>query len=333
LTLLVLPNLVTEALAGSRCLVTGGAGFIGSNLVSALVDIRCRVTVIDDFSTGRRQHLPSSEAVQIIDSDVTRANELSDVLGDTDFVFHMAAQVGNVKSIADPIGDARTNVVGTVALLDAARTSHIKKLVLSSSSAVFGEAQQVPIAEHHPHRPASFYALSKSSAEQYVLLAVNLLNIPAVCLRYFNVYGTPIEASEYSGVINIFFDNLARGGSLTVYGDGLQERDFVYVRDVVRANLLAAALGRPGDVFNIGTGRATTISELARIMSDVAGRNLSISFAPPRPGEVQRSVAAIEAARRILGYEPTVDLRTGLQQVWDVVSKVSASDRARTKCE
>jgi UDP-glucose 4-epimerase len=304
------------AFAPARCLVTGGAGFIGSNLTRALLAAGCEVTVVDDLSTGKREHLPAAPRLTLVAADLASWRGLPRLLARTDYVFHLAAQVGNVLSLTRTERDARTNVLGTVRLLAACRGTAVKKLVYSSSSATFGEAQRLPIDEDHPQQPASFYALSKLTAERYAGLAADLWGAPAVSLRYFNVYGLPMEDSEYTGVISIFFRRLQRGEDLIVYGDGGQVRDFVQVGDVVRANLLAALRGRAGGVYNIGTGVATTIAELARTMREVAGREVDVLTQPARAGEVRRSVADIGRARRELGYEPQIGLRQGLDEIW-----------------
>lgn len=306
--------------APARCLVTGGAGFIGSNLTRALLAAGCEVTVVDDLSTGKREHLPADPRLTLVAADLVSWRGLPRLLARTDYVFHLAAQVGNVLSLTRTERDARTNVLGTVRLLAACRGTGVKKLVYSSSSATFGEAQRLPIDEDHPQQPESFYALSKLTAERYAGLAAELWGAPAVSLRYFNVYGLPMEDSEYTGVISIFCGRLQRGEALIVYGDGGQVRDFVQVGDVVRANLLAALRGRPGAVYNIGTGVATSIAELARTMREVAGREVDVLTQPARAGEVRRSVADIGRARRELGYEPGIGLRQGLEEIWRSLS-------------
>jgi UDP-glucose 4-epimerase len=304
-----------SALVNARCLVTGGAGFIGSNLTDQLLQYGARVTVLDDFSTGRREHLPSHDRLEIVDTDLAQNQRLHALVEATDYVFHLAAQVGNVKSIDAPVRDAGTNIIGTVRLIEACRRASIRRMVYSSSSAIFGEAQKIPIAEDHPLRPASFYALSKLTGEHYVRLASGLLGLPAVCLRYFNVYGLPMEDSEYTGVISIFLRRLERGEPLTIYGDGQQVRDFVHVNDVVQANLRAALEGRPGEVYNIGTGEGTTILQLADILAELIGRVPVIEFADFRPGEVRRSTADIAKARAEIGFCPTYSIRLGLADV------------------
>ncbi len=307
-------------------LVTGGAGFIGSNLVRALLDQGTDVIVIDDFSSGRRQNLPRSSKLTVIEADLAELPDLERLVGRSDYVFHLAAQVGTVDSIRDPVRDAHANITGTVCLIDACRGSSVRKIVCSTSAAVFGEAQTIPITEEHPQQPASFYALSKMGAERYAVLASTLLGLPTICLRYFNVYGLPMGGSDYASVIAAFLECLRTDRPLVVYGDGSQDRDFVYVKDVVAANLLASVRGAPGSVYNIGTGTATTVLELARLMCKMADRRPPIDFQPFRDGEVRHSVAAIARARADLGYEPAYDLRAGLRDIWPEVWKPAASD-------
>lgn len=313
-----------QALAGYqgvRCLVTGGAGFIGSNLTRRLLELGAHVTVLDNLVTGSRQHLPDDVALQFVDADLRSTPLLPELVATAEVVFHLAAQVGNVKSIAEPEADAETNVMGTVRLLHACRDAPLRRLVYSSSSATFGEAETLPIAEDHPQRPASFYALSKWTAERYAVLAHALWGVPTVCLRYFNVFGLPMEDSEYTGVITIFLRRLLAGEALTIYGAGDQLRDFVFVDDVVTANLLAGRRGRPGQVYNIGSGKGTTVIELAAAMREVSGRESPTVFEGPRQGEVRLSLADISRAREELGYEPHWDLRAGLRLMWDEASR------------
>ncbi len=309
---------IVRAFPAARCLVTGGAGFIGSNLTRILLAAGCEVTVVDDFSTGRREHLPAAERLTVVAGDVCTLAELPALVATSDYVFHLAAQVGNVRSLNETERDATTNVLGAVRLLCACRDAGagLRKLVYSSSSATFGEAERLPIDEAHPQSPASFYALSKLTAERYACLAAGLWGVPAVSLRYFNVFGLPMEDSEYTGVISIFFNRLRAGQPLIVYGDGGQVRDFVHVGDVVQANLLAALRGRPGGVYNIGTGVSTNIRQLAEAMIEITGRRAEIVHREPRAGEVRRSLADISRASGELGYRPRFDLRRGLAEMW-----------------
>jgi UDP-glucose 4-epimerase len=302
---------------GRTCLVTGGAGFIGSNLTRALSGAGAEVIVLDDFSVGRRAHLPQSGNIRIVEADLRTYPDLESLIRPCDFVFHLAAQVGNVKSIADAAGDASINVGGSVRLFQACRdAAKLAKIVYSSSSAIFGEAQVLPIREGHPTAPASFYALSKLTAERYALMARDLWGIPVVCLRYFNVYGLPMEHNEYTGVISIFMDRIADERPLTIYGDGSAVRDYVHVSDVVQANMRAAAAGRPGEVFNVGTGQPTSVLELANAVMRAAGRRVPIEHQGERPGEVRRSLADISVIRDVLGYAPSVVLDDGLRTMW-----------------
>ncbi len=309
----------------ARCVVTGGAGFIGSNLTRALLAAGCEVTVVDDFSTGRREHLPDSERLTVIEGDLATLPGLAALVTGADYVFHLAAQVGNVRSLEETERDAATNVLGSVRLLTACRGTALRKLVYSSSSATFGEAKRLPIDEAHPQAPESFYALSKLAAERYAGLAAGLWGVPAVSLRYFNVFGLPMEESEYTGVISIFFNRLLAGEPLVIYGDGGAFRDFVHVGDVVQANLLAALHGRPGGVYNIGTGVTTNVRELAEAMLEITGGAAEIIYREARAGEVRESVADISLARRELGYEPRFDLRRGLSGMWRSLSAGSAA--------
>jgi UDP-glucose 4-epimerase len=300
-------------------LVTGGAGFIGSNLVRALLADGDEVVVIDDFSTGLRGNLPRSPRLSVIEGDLAAYDGLEALVMRCEVVYHLAARVGTIPSILDPVADARANILGTIRLLAACRSGSVRKIVCSSSAAPYGEAQAERVDEEQPQRPESFYALSKLSAERYAILAADLLHLPTVCLRYFNVYGLPLSRNEYAGVISIFLERLRRDEPLIIYGDGSQSRDFVYVRDVVAANLLAARKGMPGATYNVGTGTPTTVLELAGVMSDLAGRSPNLEFRPARAGEIRRSTAAIDRARADLGFRPAYDLRAGLGEMFDQV--------------
>jgi UDP-glucose 4-epimerase len=300
----------------ARCLVTGGAGFIGSNVVRALLAAGARVTVLDDFSTGKAEHLPASPDLEVVRADLANSPDLAAVVAEHEYVFHLAAQVSTMRSLDVTEDDARRNILGSVRLYSACRGTRIRRLVYSSSCAIFGEPERLPVDEEHPQRPASFYALSKQTAEKYALLEAALRGLPAVCLRYFNVYGLPIQQSDYTGVISIFSSRLLADQPLVVYGDGSQSRDFVYVDDVVQANLLAAERGRNGRAYNVGTGERTTILALAQALGELAGVRPRIVFQPWRPGELRASVADVTRAREELGYRPAYDLRRGLAELW-----------------
>lgn len=307
-------------LRDARCLVTGGAGFIGSNLVRALVAGGAEVMVLDDLSTGDRRHLPDHPRLTLVVADLRDDPSLAERVAGRDYVFHLAAQVGNMKSILAAEADATANVVGTVRLLHACAGAGVAKVVYSSSSAIFGEARSLPIAEDHPQDPASFYALSKLTGERYTLLARSLWSVPSVALRYFNVFGLPMEDNEYTGVISIFLRRLARRQPLVIYGDGEQFRDFVHVSDVVQANLLAAVDAQPGAVYNVGTGERTSVRQLAAAVQRVAGVEVEVRHEAARAGEVLRSVADIRHIRDELGYRPGFDLDRGLAELWREVA-------------
>lgn len=275
------------------------------------------VTVLDDFSCGRRENLPASAALQVVEADVSTAETVQRIVPGCDLVFHLAAQVGHLPSMADAAKDARVNIMGTVRLLQACQDTGVQKVVLASSSAVYGEAVTRPIDEDHPRTPVSFYGLSKLSAERYAALAASLWAVPAVSLRYFNVYGAPMAPDDRAGVIAVFLRRLRAGDALTIQGDGTQARDFVAVDDVVRATLLAAVRAPAGAVYNVGSGRATNIAELADAAMRVTGRRVPIARRAARPGDVRDSVAAIGRAQAELGYEPRVGLTEGLGGLWD----------------
>ena len=324
---LMISDTLAHPFRGTRCLVTGGAGFIGCNLTRLLLNAGAHVTVLDNFAVGKRDHLPvPSDALTIIEGDLCSLETLPDLVNTADYVFHLAAQVGNIKSLEQTEQDAKTNVLGSVRLFRACRNTSVKKVVYSSSSAIFGEAQRIPIDEEHPGAPASFYALSKLTGENYALLAASLWGVPIISLRYFNVFGLPMEYNEYTGVISIFFNRLGAGEPLIIYGDGHQFRDFVYVADVVQANMRAAVTGRPGTVYNIGSGQASTIRQLAETMIEITGRKSKIMFENVRAGEVRESLADIRRAKAELSYAPVYDLRRGLAEMWEQISHTGRAE-------
>lgn len=296
----------------TRVLVTGGAGFIGSNLVKLLSSEGYEVVVLDNLSTGYRQNLDSLKQVFLKVGDVRDADMIAGVMRDVEIVFHLAASVGNVRSIEQPVEDSEVNVIGTIRVLEAARRAGVKKIVCSSSAAIFGELQRLPIDEGHPTEPDSPYGVSKLAEEKLCLAFGRIYDLDAICLRYFNVYGVNQRYDAYGNVIPIFADRLLRGKPLTIYGDGEQTRDFVSVDDVARANLLAARSRGVSGAFNIASGVATTINRLAAMMSEMSDVEATIEHTEARKGEVRDSRADISAARATLGYEPKVALSDGL---------------------
>jgi UDP-glucose 4-epimerase len=229
-------------------------------------------------------------------------------------VFHLAASVGNTRSIEHPLADSEINVLGTLNVLEAARRHGICRVVFSSSAGIFGELKTLPIAEDHPQDPDSPYGVSKLAAEKLCLAYNKLYGVKNVCLRYFNVYGPHQRYDAYGNVIPIFANRILKGQSLTIYGDGEQTRDFVNVADVAAANVQAALSPDGRGVFNIGSGTRITINALARMMQNAAGREVGVQYAPPRKGDVRDSLADIRAARQAFGFAPLVGLEDGLKE-------------------
>jgi UDP-glucose 4-epimerase len=291
--------------------VTGGAGFIGSNLTRALVSDGVEVVVLDDLSTGFRSNL--TDGVEFIEGDVRDEVDLARAVEGSDVVFHLAASVGNARSIADPVRDAEINCLGTLRVLEAARRFDVAKVVYSSSAAIFGELRALPIREDHPAEPDSPYGASKLAAEKECLAFAKLYGMDIVCLRYFNVFGENQRFDAYGNVIPIFVHRMLRGEPLIIFGDGSQTRDFVHVRDVVQANVKASRASRVSGAYNIGTGKAVTINDLASLIADLSQAAVAIERRGPRPGDVLHSRADITAARSAFGYEPLVDFETGLR--------------------
>ncbi|MSP11780.1 MAG: NAD-dependent epimerase/dehydratase family protein [Chloroflexi bacterium] len=295
-----------------RALVTGGAGFIGSNLVQFLLYKGVEVRVLDNLSTGYRinlQHLP----IDLVEGDIRDQDLVQQACRNIDIIFHLAASVGNLKSLNNPVEDAQVNILGMVNLVEAARKNQVCNIIYSSSAAIFGELLTMPIDENHPQNPNSPYGVSKLAAEKYLLCFAKLHGITASCLRYFNVYGLNQRYDAYGNVIPIFAQRLITGAPLTIYGDGAQTRDFVHVKDVAMANYLAATIPHTSGVYNIGSGTSITINELAHFIQESCGITASaVEYAPPRPGEVRHCRAGIGKARSILGFNPDTNIQDGL---------------------
>jgi UDP-glucose 4-epimerase len=296
-----------------KALVTGGAGFIGSNLSALLLEEGFEVTVLDNLLSGYAANLAPLD-VEWIEADVRDADAVSGAIRGAEVVFHLAASVGNKRSIDHPLTDSDINVLGTLTVLEAARHNGVRKVVFSSSAGVFGELKELPIAEGHPLDPDSPYGVSKLAAEKMCLAYSKLYELECVCLRYFNVYGLNQRYDAYGNVIPIFAHRIVNGEPMTIFSDGEQTRDFVNVRDVAQANLRAAlAVGVVG-AFNIGSGSSITINGLAACLAEAAGTELQVEYAPPRPGDVRDSLADISAARAAFGFEPSVSLKNGLRE-------------------
>jgi UDP-glucose 4-epimerase len=301
-----------------RAVVTGGAGFIGSNLVDALLERGYEVAVIDDLSTGRRENLEPARASGAVvhEVDIQDAGRVLDIFEAfrPGHVFHLAAQIDVRRSVADPSLDAAINISGTVNVLEAARRSEASRFIYSSTGgALYGEAAVVPSPESTPVRPLSPYGQSKYAAEGYCELYRRLHGLSTVTLRYANVYGPRQDPLGEGGVVAIFCGKARLGGRPAVFGDGRQTRDYTHVFDVVQANLLAATSDADG-AYNIGWGQETSVLELRDAFEDLARGDFTPQFAPARPGEVFRSALDPSRARERLGWTPSIPLEKGLRQ-------------------
>lgn len=300
-----------------RYLVTGGAGFIGSHLVEALVCDGHLVRVLDNFSTGRRENLAEvpGEFLEIVKGDIRDSSLLGRCATGVDGVFHLAALVSVQESIEHPDLSADINARGSVNVLQAARAAGVKRVVMASSAAVYGDNQNLPLREDEPPQPLSPYGLDKLYAEKAGELYRILFGMQVAALRYFNVYGPRQRPdSPYSGVISVFMDAVSSGQPITIYGDGEQSRDFVHVQDVVQANLLAMQAPLTGyQVFNVANGQSVALKELLDLVWLTLGRKTGIAYAPARPQDIRHSRADIGRIRAALGYRPRWALREGLR--------------------
>jgi UDP-glucose 4-epimerase len=289
-----------------RAVVTGGAGFIGSHLVDALVARGDDVTVVDDLSTGRRELV--NAAARLVEHDIREPFD-----AEADVVFHLAAQADVGTSMQRPAFDAEVNVVGTVNTLEAARASGAEVVFASTGGAIYGDVER-PAAEDDPRRPVSAYGIAKLAAEGYVEGWNRMHGTSHAVLRFANVYGPRQSAALEGGVVSIFMERLGRGEETLVFGDGEQSRDYVYVGDVVDAVL--ASVGR-GGVYNIGSGVETTVNELHRLCAEIAGREQEPRHVDPRAGDARRSVLDASRAERELGWHARTPLDEGLRLTWD----------------
>jgi UDP-glucose 4-epimerase len=297
-----------------KALVTGGAGFIGSNLLKQLVRDGHEVTVLDSLLSGYRCNLDPFPEARFIEGDVRDGAAVAAAMKGAEVVFHLAASVGNKRSIDHPIMDAEINVIGTLRVLEAAKREGVRKIVTSSSAGIFGELKTLPIREDHVVEPDSPYGCTKLCKEKECLAYAKLYDIEAICLRYFNVYGPNQRFDAYGNVIPIFAFQMLRGQTLTIFGDGEQTRDFVNVRDVVQANIKAAGAVGVSGAFNIGSGGRITINRLVELLKEESGMEPSVRYGPPRTGDVRHSLADISTARNIIGFEPAVPLEEGLKE-------------------
>jgi UDP-glucose 4-epimerase len=298
-------------------LVTGGAGFIGSHVVRALLEHGDRVRVLDNFSTGRRGNLADVDGdLELVEGELRSYERVHNAVRGAELVFHQGALPSVPRSVQDPLTTSAVIVEGTLNVLLAARDEGVRRVVFASSSSVYGSTGSPPRAESGPADPVAPYGVAKLAAERYCVSFSRVYGgFETVCLRYFNVFGPRQDpTSEYAAVVPRFIAAIAAGWPVPIYGDGKQVRDFTYVGNVVEANLLAAeAEGVSGGVFNVATGRPVTVDELADLVGSILDQPVEKQYLPTRPGEIRESWADITEARNRLGYEPAIDLETGLR--------------------
>jgi UDP-glucose 4-epimerase len=299
-----------------RTLVTGGAGFIGSHLVRALLERGDRVCVLDNFSTGNRANLSELGGdVELVEGELRSYERVHNAMRDVELVFHQGALPSVPRSVQDPLTTSAVNVEGTLNVLLAARDLGARRVVFASSSSIYGRQDTLPLVETARPDPISPYGVAKLAAERYCVSFSRVYPLEAVALRYFNVFGPRQDPhSQYSAVIPRFITAVAAGRSAPIYGNGEQRRDFTYIANVVEANLLAGeSPNANGLALNIATGGSTSVNELVETIGSVLGRETTSEFLPPRPGDILESWADVSAATEALGWRPHVDLKAGLR--------------------
>jgi len=300
--------------------VTGGAGFIGSHLVDQLIKKGYEVIVLDNFFSGKTRNIKhhlNNRRFRSVKRDVRDLRDVKETIRNVDAVFHLAAIVSVPLSIDKPLLVKDVNVKGTLNLLKASLKADVKRFVYASSCAVYGEANGLPIREHHPTNPTSPYAASKLAAEYYCKNSYEKHGLNTLCLRYFNVYGPRQVKNTYSGVITQFINRLKKGKQPIIHGDGQQKRDFVHIKDVTRANILALNSHKGvGEAINVGTGKPTMINQLAEVLLELSGRSdFKPKYIAPRRGDIRNSCADTSKAQKMLGYRPKIALEKGLRRL------------------
>ncbi|WP_434565310.1 SDR family oxidoreductase [Thermoanaerobacterium thermosaccharolyticum] len=305
-------------------LVTGGAGFIGSNIVDLLIDNGYDVIIVDNLSTGKKENI--NKKARFYNVDITD-NDLYKVFEDEkiDFVIHHAAQIDIQRSINDPVFDAKANIIGTINLLECCRKFDVKKIVYASSAAVYGDPEYLGVDEKHRVNPISYYGISKHTPEHYIKVYNELYGLKYTILRYANVYGIRQDPKGEGGVISIFIDKMLKGERPVIYGDGNQTRDFIYVKDVAKANLLALEKG-DNEIINISTNRSTTINELVEIMNKFMEEPQKPIYKEPRKGDIVHSYLDNKKAKDVLGWKPDYELEDGLKETIEYYRLKYAND-------
>jgi nucleoside-diphosphate-sugar epimerase len=303
----------------ARVLVTGGAGFIGSNLVRALIERGDEVRVLDNFSTGNRANLEGLD-IEIVEGELRSYERVHNAVRGVEVVYHLGALGSVPRSVQDPLTSSAVNVEGTLNVLLAARDENVRRVVFSSSASVYGSSRQMPTTEDLPVDPISPYGVAKLAAERYCVSFSRVYeSFESVVLRYFNVFG-PRQSprSQYAAAIPLFITKIAAGETIDVFGDGEQSRDFTFVGNVVDATLRAGhADGASGEIFNIASGSPASVNHVAELISEIVGKPVQRREHPPRAGDLRNSWADLSKSQRILGYAPQVSLRDGLQITTD----------------
>ena len=314
-----------------KALVTGGAGFIGSNLALALVARGHDVRLLDNFSTGHRANLEPLDA-EVVEGDLRSYERVAAAVGGVEVVFHQGALPSVPRSIQDPLTSTAVNVEGTLNVLLAARDAGVRRVVFASSSSVYGDAPGMPRRESQPLAPLAPYAVSKLAAEQYCMVANRVYGVETVALRYFNVFGERQDPlSGYAAVIPKFIRMMLDGQPPTIFGDGQTSRDFTHVENVVEANLAAAVEpAAAGRVMNIAVGSSHTLNELVSTLQGLVDSDLEPEYGPPRHGDVSESLADVSLARELLGYEPHIGFEEGLQRTIAWIVEQRAAHEARS---
>jgi len=303
-------------LSKDTAIVTGGAGFIGSHLAAELLKRGYKVIILDDLSTGKRGNIEPILAqgnIQFTEGSITDLSLLNKLFQNIDFIFHLAAIPSVPRSVENPLTSHNVNLTGTLNVLLAAKDNKVKKVIYASSSAVYGDTPTLPKREDMPPDPKSPYAVTKLAAEYYCQTFYEVFGLPTICLRYFNVYGLGQDpGSQYAAVIPNFIARFLENKPPIIFGDGEQTRDFTFVKDAIEANILAAEKDTTG-VFNIGTGKKVSINELARLITEITGRDVRPIYREPRPGDIKHSLADISKAKQF-GYNPKYNLEEGLRE-------------------
>ena len=301
----------------SLCLVTGGAGFIGSHLVRRLLEFGLNVRVLDDFSTGHRRNLAEVESqIELIEGDICDKSTAERTAKGTDVVFHLAARASVPRSVEFPVEANEANVTGTLNMLIAARDAGTRRFIYSASSAAYGDTPTLPKVESMSPIPLSPYAVSKLAAEYDCACFSQVYGLETISLRYFNVFGPRQDPnSAYAAAIPAFVSRMVRGESPIVFGDGEQSRDFCYIENVVNANVLASRVEKlSGEVVNIACGERVTINRIIELINMHLGTSIAPDYRDPRPGDVLHSLAAVDEAKRVIGYEPGIMFAEGLER-------------------